>query len=317
MAKKKKNNNSQTSSRPTSRPAIMASNLFGEFMSVGVPTIDEPPAASPNPETKTIDYEDIVSSPMFGFSIGPQKREFPIHSALISNQSPAFERLVNGAFKEAREFRAELDDVDEGTFTSFAQYAYTGNYGSEKPITVPSEVDSFEWCSNCEERRIWELLNGESRRCGSQQSPANSGEPRNAMAEKRFRQMVSSLQIPQGPSFIKLRQQDAHAQNALLAHAKVFVFADYWGVDRLRGLSLRELGRMLEEGELTEEKIEEITELMEYGYDEPRPDDLTKLLLLYSACHVNQLWKSERFRAVFSRHSELSMSLIGAMIGTM
>ncbi|KAK5651162.1 hypothetical protein OQA88_13209 [Cercophora sp. LCS_1] len=317
MGKKKKNlRTSSPCPEATSNLAAMSSfGSFGGASAVRAATPNESPAASPISESKIVTYEDIASSPPFRFSIGPQKREFFIHSVLLSNQSPAFERLVNGGFKEAREYHAELDNVDGETFAAFVQYAYTGQYGTERPTAQPAPpcVHYAGQCKSC--RRA-----GNSNTFGIFGVPKPPFEPEPDLVrhapQKPFKQMVSGLQGSREPYFVMLDSRHARAQNDLLAHAKVLVFADYWGVARLRGLSLQKLGKMLDEVELIEERVEEVAALMEHGYDEPRPDDLTKLLLLYSACKVDKLWKSERFRAVFSRHSELSMSLVGAMVDT-
>jgi hypothetical protein len=51
-----------------------------------------------------------------------------MHSALVSSQCPALDRLVNSQFKEAKEFHAVMESVNEDTIVIFTQYAYTGDY---------------------------------------------------------------------------------------------------------------------------------------------------------------------------------------------
>lgn len=70
----------------------------------------------------------IASSVPFRFLVGPNGREFTIHSALLSHQSPVLDKLVNGGFSEAAEKCVTWDSVDEDTFIRFWQYAYTGKY---------------------------------------------------------------------------------------------------------------------------------------------------------------------------------------------
>lgn len=70
----------------------------------------------------------IASSVPFRFLVGPNQREFTIHSALLSHQSPVLDKLVNGGFAEAAEKCVKWDSVDEDTFVRFWQYAYTGKY---------------------------------------------------------------------------------------------------------------------------------------------------------------------------------------------
>jgi hypothetical protein len=131
--------------------------------------------------------------------------------------------------------------------------------------------------------------------------------------QERLMQMVSSIQVPEEPYFVDAH--DIQAQNALMTHAKVFVFAEYWGVDRLKELSLRRLGTSLEDlGSLTDDEVDKFVALMEYCYEEPRPHELTKLVSLYSASRVKEFWKSQEFREVVKRYNELAVALIGDMI---
>ncbi|KAK0645424.1 hypothetical protein B0T16DRAFT_492583 [Cercophora newfieldiana] len=247
-------------------------------------------AAGEPPQTLT--FEDIASSKPFRFTVGPQKREFTIHPALVANQSLALERLVNGNFKEAQECHSELESVDEETFIYFIQFAYTGSYGYKSPLP---------------EKAI--LMGDED----------SDSTPSSLPGSRVFRNNVSAIEVPKGESyFLAAPGLKKEPDNAFLSHAKVFIFADFRGVARLRGLALQRLGNMLKGAQLTgpDEVVEDVAELMEYCYEEPRPVDLTKLLSLYAACKVNKLWRSETFRDVFSQHKELSLSLVGAMVQT-
>ncbi|KAK0657743.1 hypothetical protein B0T16DRAFT_488839 [Cercophora newfieldiana] len=68
----------------------------------------------PSPEVNKMEsiatFEEIISSKIYKFT------------------SSAFDQFVNGAFKEAAAFHAELESVSEETFILFAQYAYDGTY---------------------------------------------------------------------------------------------------------------------------------------------------------------------------------------------
>ncbi len=78
-----------------------------------------------------------MSSP-FKFVVGPDEREFTIHSALVAAQSPSLDALVNGHMKEASEQCVKWDETDEHTFVCFSQFAYTGDYsGTEQLIPIP------------------------------------------------------------------------------------------------------------------------------------------------------------------------------------
>ncbi|KAK1749604.1 hypothetical protein QBC47DRAFT_271518, partial [Echria macrotheca] len=54
--------------------------------------------------------------------------QFNLPSALVAAQSPAFDRLINGECKEAEDYKAELDNIEEETLIYFVRFAYTGKY---------------------------------------------------------------------------------------------------------------------------------------------------------------------------------------------
>lgn len=85
-------------------------------------------------------YSIIASTP-FRFLVGPDKKLFTIHAALIAHHSKPLGVLVNGPMSEAKERCALLEDDDEHTFVRFSQYAYTGDY-----VAADSEIllDSSE-----------------------------------------------------------------------------------------------------------------------------------------------------------------------------
>ncbi|KAI9777302.1 MAG: hypothetical protein M1816_004801 [Peltula sp. TS41687] len=80
-----------------------------------------------------ISYESIVGSTPFKFLVGPDKKLFTVHAALVAHHSKPLSALVNGGMLEAKEGCAFLEDVDEQMFVRFSQYAYTGDYVAADP----------------------------------------------------------------------------------------------------------------------------------------------------------------------------------------
>lgn len=98
----------------------------------------------------------IASSVPFRFLVGPNRREFTIHSALLSHQSPVLDTLVNGSFAEASEKCVTWGSVDEDTFVRFWQYAYTGKYTVDLSIAgLKSEPQAAQ---EAEERTAQEAI---------------------------------------------------------------------------------------------------------------------------------------------------------------
>jgi len=105
--------------------------------------------------------------------------------------------------------------------------------------------------------------------------------------------------------------------NPYLLHAKVFVFADYWGVIGLKKVSLRELSSVLQEVGLlinTKWVRDRLVVLVEYCYEEPRLEELVTLVYLYASFRLPQLWESEKFQELFGHHAELSVALMQAVV---
>lgn len=70
------------------------------------------------------------------FKIGPKKREFFIHSALVASLSPSLKQLVDGPWAESTSGVVEWEHVDEATFVHFCQFAYTTSYDVQQSPSV-------------------------------------------------------------------------------------------------------------------------------------------------------------------------------------
>ena len=62
---------------------------------------------------------------MFQLTVGPERKLFYSHEAVLS-QSPVFERMCNGSFKEGVEQQIELPDDDANIFGCMLEYMYRG-----------------------------------------------------------------------------------------------------------------------------------------------------------------------------------------------
>lgn len=104
----------------------------------------------------------------FRFVVGPIKREFWMHRAIVAAQSPVLDRLVNGEFREAKDLHAELESVDEKTFYFFWQYAYGGDYGDIEPIQGKMNHPFTSLYIGCRRkfRRVTDLKSRASGRAG-------------------------------------------------------------------------------------------------------------------------------------------------------
>lgn len=75
------------------------------------------------------DESSIIRSSEFHFLVGSEQRRLTVHTEVIRNlSSPLFALINNGMMKESIEGYAMLEDVDEGTFIGFCEFAYRGAY---------------------------------------------------------------------------------------------------------------------------------------------------------------------------------------------
>ncbi|KAK3938086.1 hypothetical protein QBC46DRAFT_390929 [Diplogelasinospora grovesii] len=265
----------------------------------------------------SISFEDIISSKTFRFSIRMQKREFAMHSALISAQCPALSKLVNGEFKEARDFHAELESVNEETFILFAQYAYTGDYNSEMSkgllkgprkeamsfIVKDSEMELKQ--SSPELKDVMPALkeapaepsvSSKKKRCSKCKRPHEEDTTRRDKLWGEFKNACSSNLPPR----IDWLVAKSCSGNVFLSHARLYVFADCYGIFRLMDLSFYKLGKALVDIEVDSDKVADV-DVLQYCYNELTPLKLRSLLVLYAACKVETLWKSTKFRELLAR----------------
>ncbi|THC92381.1 hypothetical protein EYZ11_008149 [Aspergillus tanneri] len=92
-------------------------------------------------------FESCITSPLFTFQIGLEKREFTVHSYALANLSPSLDRLMNGAVIEAKTRRVDWSDADEDTFVRMCEYAYLHDY------TPPSPHQMADWPVDLEDTK--------------------------------------------------------------------------------------------------------------------------------------------------------------------
>ncbi|KAB8225822.1 hypothetical protein BDV33DRAFT_163377 [Aspergillus novoparasiticus] len=85
-------------------------------------------------------FGQFISSPLFTFSVGPNKKDVIVHSGPLANLSPALHTLMNGEMIEAKVRRVEWPDVDEDTFVRLTEYAYLRDYTPPLCSYRPSNI---------------------------------------------------------------------------------------------------------------------------------------------------------------------------------
>ncbi|KAG6204919.1 hypothetical protein E4U35_002997 [Claviceps purpurea] len=216
--------------------------------------------------------EGIFTSQPFKFVVGEAKTEFLLHSALVASKSEALGRLINGGFVEGQQGFVVLEDEDAKTVAAFAEFIYTGDY--QLSFDFPAQSDSELEDSSHEvwphpENEYWlEFLDGKADHGANYEI---SSEPEDDPAARPL--IIGSMAADYSEFFI--------------AHAKVFIFADYYGVVELMNLSIDRLYNALRVFRLSSERIGDILALVRFCYERPSPNRLKKLVLSYSAAIID------------------------------
>ncbi|KAI1800538.1 hypothetical protein F4811DRAFT_27165 [Daldinia bambusicola] len=294
-----------------------------------------------------VPYEIIAASKPFRFLVGPDKKEFFMHAGLVARMSKPLFALVNGEWKEAKESFTEWPEVDEGTFARFCEFAYTGDYKVPEPfkdaLTVLKnknadlEVPAFEEASldeigvQSDDLDGWSLRahgigtsGGVSRKKKKSnilfEAPARrsgSSGDRHQMWEQ-FRQDVGDEPDPRAKETANT-DPSLNYSEVLLAHARLYAFADCYDVSALAELSVRKLHRTLKVFDLHKGvRATDVAQLIDYAYKNTiskgvGEDKLRSVLATYTACNIEEMWPNLYFQDVLES-PEVSKAIIGQLL---
>jgi hypothetical protein len=286
----------------------------------------------------------ITSSPPITFVVGPNQEEHTIHSALVAHQSAALNALVNGGMKESIDRRVVWNDVDEEVFIRFSQFVYTGDYDEAKPNK--REVEAVTRCraTPCRDTpfQVTSLLNRPSRLVASQRvtsgqtssraPPAGvlqlssiralSGESKNVSLENKkllWDKFQALYPSPSRHLISSPKSASYDYTDVFLSHARMYVFADCYGIDSLQTLALHKLCRALVPFDLYVETCGDVIQLIRYCFEQTidkggQTDKLRALVCLYTACKVEELWDNTEFRNLTKTLPDFSAGLITSVL---
>jgi hypothetical protein len=92
-----------------------------------------------------------------------------------------------------------------------------------------------------------------------------------------------------------------------LSHARIFVFADCYGIHDLKHKALNNLHQAL----VTKNaQSEDVMQIFEYCIDTTLPESLRDVILAYVACKASGLWLNTRFQELLQRDSGMVYDLL-------
>jgi hypothetical protein len=227
---------------------------------------------------------------------------------------------------EAVEAKASLIDVSEDTFERFCQFAYTGDYitpehrfvlispsdETSKDIETPSQPDvELDSSNKVEPEDEWTL-------------PAQSSKKLKKPSKSQLmRQAFEDISYEAGKFHEGLHQRCAVRENSsasedytpvFLGHARVYVFADKWGVADLKKLTLFKLHQTLRSFTLYAARRPDIVELIRFAYDNTPDhaeyaDGLRTLLTHYVGCEIESLKHCPEFISLITEGGDITRDI--------
>lgn len=211
--------------------------------------------------------------------------------------------------KEAIEKCAIWQDLDEETFLRFCQFAYTGSYDGAEPHHAPIPEIAEQPNDG-----ITYQTKGKPKKYPFPPSPYMPTK-KDSVWDK-----FSNLHPgPQDKAATRDNLPNHDYTEVFLSHARIYVFADCYGIVALQNLALCKLRQGLMRYTLHEEGPLVIARLVEYCFGNTadkggQRDPLRTLVCTYVACKVEDLWKNDYFQELMDTVSEFPRRLVAELL---
>jgi len=256
--------------------------------------------------------------------------------ALVAHQSTTLNCLVNGEMSEARDGFAKLDDVDEATFARFGQWLYTGKYevhdlGQLEDVPHITELHAWDYGLSMKEKKKKERkmkLDGtwDSRVKQEDMEQANElTNPFDFSSEWSKRQAAwstftrNSKYAPAMPPRANNTANYLDLTEVLLDHAKLYCFADKYGIESLAKMCLDELRICLIDCECHDTQMEGVVELLAFTAGNAPPlsnnggENLRSVVLDYFVVIYELVAENETFQELLERNGRIAKEFISVL----
>ncbi|KAI9808038.1 MAG: hypothetical protein M1827_007544 [Pycnora praestabilis] len=263
---------------------------------------------------------DYASTP-FKFIV--DGNPYYIHAHLVSRYSNPLDRMINGQMAEAQKGFAVLEEVDEGTFERFIEWAYKGYYtvanfeleASSPPPPFPcseEECQKPEWIedppadalpaaeltvepiSAMEPPTDWDL--GSFKKGKRRNKTKTRQELKESFIHHEHTVRREMISIPHTRANQGVNEDYTEV---FLSHARLYVFAEKYDIQSLKTLALEELHNTLAIYTLYRRRTGDIVALLRYVYANTGVgEDLRTLLRDYIGYEMSVMMKDEEFKVL-------------------
>lgn len=243
-----------------------------------------------------------------------------IHTVLVAEQSWAFKRLLKESMEEGQNRVVIWKDIDEQTFALFAEFVYTGGYtppdgeikatgsGIGCPYLIDSITDKPEQSSTKVKGSISKAVHEKKR---TEFRDLVYGPPATSTTPPTPAHSLRSLEDNSPPDY---------SNDNFLDHARVYVLAELYGVEKLKFLALQKLHVDLSNSyPYGEAYYRDVTALIKYAYENtlrrvPK-DELRMLVARYVADEVSKVVvRSEHCYDLLQAAGDLARDVIEATL---
>ena len=153
--------------------------------------------------------------------------------------------------------------------------------------------------------------------CG-QRKAATASQSKKSKLWDKFKGRYSDRLIPNFKPR-RNREECEDYTEVFLGHARLYVFAEKYDINRLKELSLHKLQCTLAEFTIYSQRVGDIIDLMKYTYlNTPErsesSDSLRSLVTHYAACVVEDLAQNTQFQQLVEEMGPLGRDIIGQLL---
>lgn len=200
--------------------------------------------------------------------------------------------------------------MDEPTFLRFSQFVYTGDYAGAEP-----SEDVIER-RNLSSTRILPLPDVKVYDGSGGIVVGGGGRTKASSPWINF-----ALLFPDDGSHTRRNGPTDDYSEVFLSHARIYFLAEYYDIAELQALAVQKLHRALVLFTPYRERVGDLLKLIRFCYEDGPPPcqggdgaDLKKVVSLYAAVRLEDLWPSEEFQALVEMSGEFSRRLVRAVL---
>ncbi|EQB46525.1 hypothetical protein CGLO_14437 [Colletotrichum gloeosporioides Cg-14] len=243
--------------------------------------------------------EDIFQSRQITFVIGKEKKEYSIHESAFSLLSRPLEALLTGGMQESQNAKVIWGEVEDDVFLALVEFAYQGSYPTPSLRKVIQQKPSSD-SSTCEglsnDNSQGDAKNGPDNQTflsiNSWMSEAvDRWVPKYIFCNSSFNQGLPPRKPKSTSTWATEMKMSNHTgyTEVFMLHARLYVLADTYAIDKLRELCLRRLRISFLNVTPNAELLETLHDLIFYAFENPTASDEFRELLLHF-CIAQMVW---------------------------